>query len=84
MLDFNNNVKIADFGTARQYSSIDMTRGVGTINYCAPELKAAFLGNSHDNAKQYKTKCDVWSVGMILHEMLTGSLVKIQTVQTKI
>jgi len=41
-----------------------MTQGVGTVKYIAPELKTGFLGN---NNKNYKSKCDVWSAGMILH-----------------
>ena len=69
ILDINNNVKIVDFGIAREISTT-MTKGVGTLLYSAPEIYGhSFL----DSEKTYKSSgCDVWSAGIILHEMLTG------------
>lgn len=61
MLSENKNIKIADFGLAREISNM-MTKEVGTPLYRAPEV----LRGSYDE------KCDVWSVGLILYNMLTG------------
>jgi cyclin-dependent kinase 12/13 len=65
LMDFNLNVKIADFGMARNMSQTGMySPGVVTLWYRAPEL---ILGE-----KKYGTQIDVWSVGCIAAEILLG------------
>ncbi|EOB12358.1 Cyclin-dependent kinase C-2 [Nosema bombycis CQ1] len=65
LMDFNLNVKIADFGMARNMSQTGMySPGVVTLWYRAPEL---ILGE-----KNYGTQIDVWSVGCIAAEILLG------------
>ena len=57
------NVKIIDFGTALICKPNTMvTEKVGTIYYIAPEV---LKGN-------YTSKCDVWSLGIIMYILLSG------------
>eukprot|EP00890_Picochlorum_soloecismus_P004238 jgi/Picsp_1/4815/NSC_02183-R1_cyclin-dependent kinase g-2-like len=58
-------LKICDFGLARQYSSYpkQYTRLVVTLWYRAPEL---LLGT-----RKYSTAVDMWSVGCIMAELLS-------------
>lgn len=59
-------LKICDLGLARQYGSPlrPYTQPVVTLWYRAPEL---LLG-----LKRYSTPIDMWSVGAIMGELLTG------------
>ncbi len=63
LLDENLDLKIADFGLARDLEMC-MTKGACTPLYAAPEVY---------NMLQYDQKCDVWSTGLILYEILTGT-----------
>ncbi|KAJ4802298.1 Cyclin-dependent kinase 2 [Rhynchospora pubera] len=65
LLDNSGNLKLCDFGLARQYGSPlkPYTPLVVTLWYRAPEL---LLG-----AKEYSTAIDLWSVGCIMAELLT-------------
>ncbi|CAN4123949.1 unnamed protein product [Withania somnifera] len=65
LLNNQGELKICDFGLARQYGSPlkPYTRLVVTLWYRAPEL---LLG-----ATQYSTAIDMWSLGCIMAEMLS-------------
>ncbi|CAD8141626.1 unnamed protein product [Paramecium pentaurelia] len=58
--------KICDFGVVKNISNLK-TKAVGTPYYLAPEL----LTNNNDN---YSTKCDIWSFGILIYEILTRQL----------
>ena len=64
-------VKIADFGLARQVGENSMAETyVGSPYYMAPEVLMKDI-----NAEQfagYNEKADIWSVGCIVYELITG------------
>lgn len=62
LLDEFDNIKIADFGLAK-HDEVVNTLGAGTPLYKAPEVY---------NIVNYDDRCDVWSAGLILYELLTG------------
>ena len=77
-------VVLADFGIAKRLQSITgrMHTVVGTPEYCAPEVgfkadrlkyqefsKAATFSQGQQG---YDKKCDLWSLGVVTHIMLTG------------
>lgn len=69
LLNSNCDLKICDFGLARSMASSEdnfgfMTEYVATRWYRAPEIMLTF--------QEYTTAIDVWSVGCILAEMLSG------------
>jgi calcium-dependent protein kinase len=65
----NDTVKLIDFGTARRWdikSDDDedlITEKIGTPYYIAPEVLN----------KNYNSKCDVWSAGVIAYTLIGGS-----------
>ena len=57
-------LKIADFGLSREITSNTMIETVcGSPLYMAPEIM---------NKKAYNNQTDLWSIGLILYEMLYG------------
>mmetsp|Transcript_74022 Transcript_74022/g.130800 ORF Transcript_74022/g.130800 Transcript_74022/m.130800 type:complete len:517 (+) Transcript_74022:20-1570(+) len=59
-----SNLKLADFGFAKELKPGEMaTTKVGTPYYVAPEVIEGC----------YDSKADIWSLGVILHMMLTGA-----------
>lgn len=66
-------VKIGDFGitknTLTQHTTLHTN--VGTEGYKAPEI-IGFIAT--DDESRYDAKCDIWSLGCLLLEVLTASL----------
>ncbi|HEY6571790.1 MAG TPA: serine/threonine-protein kinase, partial [Candidatus Eisenbacteria bacterium] len=67
MITHGDTVKILDFGIAKMLTDTTSTRDdalVGTLAYLAPEQ---LRGDPTDQ------RMDIWSLGAVLHEMITGS-----------
>jgi len=65
----DGTVKLMDFGIARAYSTSDLTRtgmSLGTAYYMAPEQRG--------HSKDVDWRADQYSLGVMLYEMLTGSV----------
>lgn len=60
-------VKISDFGLSKHVALNSMKTVCGTQYYAAPEI----LGGGHNS---YDAKVDVWSLGVLLFTMISGSL----------
>ncbi|MGD0733535.1 MAG: protein kinase [Terracidiphilus sp.] len=68
MVQPDGNIKIVDFGVARLASHSGHTQAgmvIGTFHYISPER---LLGKPADG------RADIWSVGVILYQLLTGRL----------
>ncbi|KAJ3409731.1 Serine/threonine-protein kinase ulk3 [Chytridiales sp. JEL 0842] len=60
-------LKIADFGIAdfETHTADSFKDRIGTLLYIAPEILSE---------KSYDGRCDLWSLGVVFYEMLTGSV----------
>ena len=70
MVDENDNIKLIDFGiasdsAARRLTYANFTATLGTPNYISPEQV---------KGKRVDGRSDIYSMGVILYEMLTGKL----------
>jgi serine/threonine protein kinase len=64
VLSNDGTLKLIDFGLSKHFEEHEMVRHcVGTIDYIAPEILEG----------QYDHRCDIWSLGIILFMLLTGS-----------
>jgi uncharacterized protein (TIGR03435 family) len=79
LLDKDGRVKVADFGIAKMLGAVNSGNGgespvpenatrsaVGTPGYSAPEQIA--------NPQRVDSRADIYSLGVVLYEMLTGEL----------
>jgi Serine/threonine protein kinase len=67
LLSVRGQLKVADFGLARAVTAHTATAQgmlIGTVSYIAPELV------THGRAD---ARCDVYALGVVLYEMLTGA-----------
>jgi serine/threonine protein kinase/tetratricopeptide (TPR) repeat protein len=68
MIDKEGNAKVMDFGIARSHQAKGLTMAgaiIGTSEYMSPEQA---------EAKETDSRSDIYSLGVVLYEMLTGQL----------
>jgi serine/threonine-protein kinase len=70
MVDGNDNIKLIDFGiagdsSAKRLTYANFTAAIGTPNYISPEQVRGKRGDG---------RSDIYSMGVILYEMLSGKL----------
>lgn len=71
MINDQFELKIGDFGFAK--SSLETLQSLkGTPINMAPEI---FKANQKNSEKSYDRKCDIWSLGTILYEMIFGKII---------
>ncbi len=71
LVDEQGHVKVADFGLAgmqgaKEYNLTATSVAMGTVNYMAPEQRR--------DAKNVDHRADLYSLGVVLYELLTGEL----------
>ena len=78
LIDRFGHIKLTDFGSADSLSpknksllSLESRRPVGTPNYVSPEMLKRFEDDSDNECDPRKS--DFWSMGVVGHEMATGS-----------
>lgn len=62
---YDGTIRIVDFGTATHISSKEEKHILGTVNYLAPEVISS---------RKYSVSSDLYSLGIIFYELLTGEL----------
>ena len=68
LMDLNGNVKITDFGIAMALSATSITQTnsvLGSVHYLSPEQARGGVANH---------KSDIYSLGIVMFELLTGRL----------
>ncbi|WP_102346984.1 Stk1 family PASTA domain-containing Ser/Thr kinase [Bacillus sp. Marseille-P3661] len=68
LIDYNGNVKVTDFGIAMALSATSITQTnsvLGSVHYLSPEQARGGMANK---------KSDIYSLGVVMFELLTGRL----------
>ena len=73
LLAWSGRAMLLDFNLSTDISVSGQGIG-GTLAYMAPELVECFLHERADAARQFDPRCDVYSLGVVLYELLSGTL----------
>lgn len=73
-------VKIADFGATKQTKFTALRTSYGTHGYLAPEM----IGFIPRSTQRYTYALDMWSLGCLLHKLLTSDTPFLEKVTTPI
>jgi serine/threonine protein kinase len=73
LLAWSGKPMLLDFNLSLEDGVISERIG-GTLAYMAPEIITSLIENRGDSARQFDPRCDVYSLGVVLFELLTGRL----------
>lgn len=71
LIDKEGHLRLTDFGSCGRLldGKIYCSSTVGTPDYIAPEV----LLSKENGGAHYGTECDIWSLGIVIYEMLFGN-----------
>lgn len=69
------HIKLADFGISKCAGGIQLDTLIGTRDYAVPELQG--FGELPNG--QYDLSIDIWSLGCVIQEVLTGEVPFLET-----
>jgi serine/threonine protein kinase len=57
-------IVLSDYDTVREIEGTQLQTKTGKLGYWAPEV---------DKGEQYGTRADIWSLGVVVYELMTGT-----------
>eukprot|EP00093_Oithona_nana_P012646 12646.XXX_718635_719979_1 [CDS] Oithona nana genome sequencing. len=72
LLDEHNNVKLTDFGLAKEVGDERLYECVGTPGYLAPEVLEAGMCERNE-CDGYSFEVDAWACGVVMYTLLVGT-----------